>query len=64
VWFAKVTALEPTDRDRIAAALVGMARCARASEKKAENLDAGVWLAEVVAHYGDTPAATVARELK
>ncbi|MAE27820.1 MAG: hypothetical protein QF724_03665 [Planctomycetota bacterium] len=63
IWFARVSALEAQDRDRNAEALLGLARCAlRLSDTDASTL-AKNWLGEVVASYGDTPAAGPAREL-
>jgi tetratricopeptide (TPR) repeat protein len=64
VWFARVVALEPSDRDRIAEALVGMADASRALGDTAEGLNPGRWLDEVLGTYGDTPAAQRARTMK
>ncbi|MBJ01561.1 MAG: hypothetical protein CMK00_01680 [Planctomycetes bacterium] len=63
IWFARVSTLEAQDRDRNAAALLGLAQCAlRLSDSDSATL-AKTWLGEVVGSYGDTPAAGPAREL-
>jgi len=64
VWFARVAALEPFDRDYVAAGLVGMAECSLALKDTADGLTADAWLDECLRSYGDTPAAARARALK
>jgi hypothetical protein len=64
VWFARVAALEPFDRDHVAAGLVGMAECSIALQDTADGLTPDGWLDECLRSYGDTPAAARARELK
>ena len=63
-YFAKVAALEPLDRDHVAAALVGMAECSIALKDTSDELKPATWLDECLRSYGDTPAAARARELK
>jgi hypothetical protein len=63
IWFARVSAIEASDRDRNASALLGLAQCAlRLSDTNSSTL-AKTWVEEVVDSYGDTPAAGPAREL-
>jgi tetratricopeptide (TPR) repeat protein len=63
VEFAKVAALDPSDRDRRANALVRLSECAKALGDAEADRDAQRWLEEVTTQYGDTPAAPRARSL-
>jgi hypothetical protein len=60
--FARVSALDFVDRDRIARAVLGLARCALKLSDGNARTDARRWLEAIVADYGDTPAARAARE--
>ncbi len=60
--FATVSALDHTDRDRVARAMVGLAECTlRLGDKNAKE-SARALLEAVVARYGDTPALAGAQE--
>jgi hypothetical protein len=63
VEFARVSALDHTDRDRVARAQVRLAQCAEMLRDKDSKKNSCTWLKAVVEHYGDTPAAAEAREL-
>ena len=64
IQFAKVAALDHTDRDRAARALLGMAECSKELKDSSESAaDVRLWLEEIVSKYGDTPSARKAREL-
>lgn len=58
--FAQVSAIDHTDQDRTARALVGLAESAIALNAKP---DAKLWLETVRTQHGDTPAALKAQEL-
>jgi len=58
--FAQVSAIDHTDQDRTARALVGLAESALALNAKN---DAKLWLDAVRTQHGDTPAALKAQEL-
>lgn len=60
---ARVSALDHTDRDRRAAAMVALAKAQRAISADKGAGPAKATLDLVVAHYGDTPAAVEARSL-
>lgn len=61
--FAEVSAIDYTDRDRVARALVGLVRCARKLGGPQDLKDAERWLATVKEQYGDTPAVLEAQSL-
>ncbi len=61
--FAEVSALDTTDRDRVALALVGLAECALKLGDKNARPQAQKWVEAVQEQYGDTPAALKAQEL-
>jgi hypothetical protein len=61
--FAQVSAIDHTDRDRVARALVGLARCALRLPDGDGRADAKRWLTIVQESYGDTPAVLAAQEL-
>lgn len=61
--FAQVSAIDYTDRDRVARALVGLVRCARKLGGPQDLKDAERWLALVKEQYGDTPAVLEAQSL-
>jgi len=63
IEFARVSALDHTDRDRVARAQVLLARCAQKLLDKDFKKSSCTWLKAVVEHYGDTPSAAEAREL-
>jgi len=60
IEFAQVSAIDHTNRDRSARALVGLAQSAIKLDARA---DAKVWLDSVSAQYADTPAMLQATEL-
>jgi TolA-binding protein len=63
IEFAKVSAIDHTNPDRVARALVGLAECAlQLTDGSAKN-DARLWLQTVQDHYGNTPAILRAQEL-
>jgi thioredoxin-like negative regulator of GroEL len=62
ILFARVSALDYVDRDRTARAMLGMARCAKKLSDGDSRADARRWLEAVIADFGDTPAALLARE--
>ncbi len=61
--FAAVSAIDHTDRDNTARALVGLAECALKLSYTNARADAKTWLATVQERYGDTPAVLRAQEL-
>jgi TolA-binding protein len=61
--FAAVSGLDPTSRDDVAQALVGLARTAQDLLDSDSKDLAKVWLQSCIDQYGDTPAAQKAREL-
>lgn len=61
--FAEVSALDHTDRDRVALAMVGLAECALALGDKDARSQAQRWVEAVQERYGDTPAVLKAQEL-
>jgi TolA-binding protein len=61
--FAQVSAIDHTDRDRVARALVGFARCALRRSDQDGRADAQRRLTVVQEQYGDTPAVLAAQEL-
>ena len=63
VEFARVSALDHTDRDRVARAQVRLAQCAEQLKDKDSKKNSCTWLKAVVEHFGDTPSAAEAREL-
>ena len=60
--FAQVAALDYTDRDRVAEALVGQAECAQKIGGPDAAAESKALLALVLEQYGETPAALLARE--
>ncbi|MDF1837414.1 MAG: hypothetical protein P1V35_06085 [Planctomycetota bacterium] len=63
VHLARVSALDPSGRDRTARALLGLAKCMKAlGDPKAET-QASILLAKVKGAYGDTPAAVEAAKV-
>lgn len=63
VEFAKVSALDHTDRDRVARALVGLANVTLSLADSDANANAKLWLTKVREQFGDTPAAARADQL-
>jgi tetratricopeptide (TPR) repeat protein len=63
VEFARVSALDHTDRDRVARAQVRLAQCAEQLKDKDSKKNSCTWLKAVVEHFGDTPSAAEARQL-
>lgn len=63
VQFAVVAALDHTNRDRRARAIVRLAECASKLPDTDATTQARRWLRDVVEHYGDTPSAPTARTL-
>lgn len=61
--FAAVSALDPSSKDDVAQALVGLARCSQNLPDSDSTERARVWLESCISQYGDTPAALKAREL-
>jgi TolA-binding protein len=61
--FARISALDYTDRDRVARALVRMAEAAKALADPDYKKQAQAWLGDVLERFGDTPWAGRAREL-
>jgi len=61
--FARVSALDHTDRDRVARALTGLAQCALELPDSNGRANAESWIEIVRERYGDTPAVLRAREL-
>lgn len=61
--FAEVSAIDHTDRDRVAQALLRQAECSQKlvdADFKAQSIR---WLTAIVEEYGDTPSAGAAREM-
>ncbi len=63
VQFAQVSAIDHTDRDRVARALVGLAQCSLKLSDKNANASAKRSLETVRDNYGDTPSVLRAQEL-
>ncbi len=63
IEFAAVSATEHTDPDRVARALVGMARCALELPGASGRQAAKTWIQALQDHYGDTPAVLEAQEI-
>ena len=63
IEFAAVSATDHTDRDRVARALVGLAKCTLKLSDKNANQKAKRSLETVRDHYGDTPSVLEAQEL-
>lgn len=63
IEFARVSALDNTDRDRVARAQVLLARCAQKLQDKDFQKSSCIWLEAVKERYGDTPSAIEARAL-
>ena len=63
IEFAQVSALDHTDRDRVARALVGLAECSLALDSADSRKAAKISLDTILAQYGDTPAVLRAQEL-
>ena len=63
IEFATVSAIDHTDRDRAARALVGLAECALRLSDTDGRQNAKVWLQTVRDEYGDTPSVLRAQEL-
>jgi hypothetical protein len=61
--FAFVAAIDHTDRDRAARALVGLAESSSRLPDTDTRLKVRKWLEDVTTRYGDTPAALTAREM-
>ena len=58
VHFATIAALDHTDRDRVAAALIGLAECYQAiKDSSTWSADVRTRLERVMTKYGDTPSA-------
>ena len=55
--FATVAAIDYSNRDRVAAALVGQAQCAKSIADSDSNARFKALLQTVIKDYGDTPAA-------
>jgi tetratricopeptide (TPR) repeat protein len=62
--FARVAALDHTDRDHSARALLRLAECTQKLVDPDYQANACAWCSTVVDQYGDTPWAAPARELK
>jgi tetratricopeptide (TPR) repeat protein len=62
IALAEVSALEPADRDRTARALLGQVEAATALGESRERIQP--LLDAIVNHYGDTPSAARARQMK
>ena len=60
---ARVSAVEPLDRDRVARALLGMSECAQLLADSSSREWSRTWLTTVSEQFGDTPSASRAREL-
>lgn len=56
IEFAQVSAIDYTDRDNVARALVGLAECALQLSDTDARKQADAWLQTVRDQYGDTPA--------
>ena len=63
IEFAAVSALAPTNRDDVAAALVGLALCTQNLPDSDATERIRGWVTSCLSQYGDTPAAIQAREL-
>ncbi len=63
IEFAQVSALDYTDRDRVARALVGLADCAIKLSDSNGRAQAKSWLETVLSEYADTPSVLRAQEL-
>jgi len=63
IEFAQVSAMDPTDRDRVARALVGLAECALVLADASAKSDGRVWLDTVLERYADTPSLPRAKDL-
>ena len=63
IEFAQVSAIDHTDRDRVARALVGLAQCSLKLSDKNANASAKRSLETVRDNYGDTPSVLRAQEL-
>ena len=63
IQFAQVSAIDHTDRDRVARALVGLAQCSLKLSDKNANQKAKRSLETVRDHYGDTPSVLQAQVL-
>jgi len=61
--FAAVSGLDPSSRDDVAQALVGLARCSKSLADSDSDERIKSWLESCTSQYGDTPAAQTAREL-
>ena len=63
IELATVSAIDHTDRDRAARALVGLAKCALETPDGDARVNARLWLETVTGQYGDTPAVRAAHEM-
>ncbi len=63
VHLARVSALDPSGRDRTARALLGLAKCMQALGDPKADTQASILLAKVKGAYGDTPAALEAAKV-
>lgn len=63
IEFAQVSAIDHTDRDRVARALVGLAQCSLKLSDKGAHASAKRSLETVRDRYGDTPSVLRAQEL-
>jgi tetratricopeptide (TPR) repeat protein len=63
VHLARVSALDPSGRDRTARALLGLAKCMKALGDPKSDTQASILLAKVKGAYGDTPAAVEAAKV-
>jgi hypothetical protein len=61
--FARVSALDHTDRDRVARAHLRLAECELKLLDQDFKQRARQWLEAIGEHYGDTPSAAAARDL-
>ncbi|MBL4769759.1 MAG: hypothetical protein JKY61_01105 [Planctomycetes bacterium] len=63
IHLARVSALDPSGRDRTARALLGLAKCMKALGTPKADTQASILLAKVKGAYGDTPAAVEAAKV-
>ena len=63
IEFARVSALDHSDRDRVARAQLLLAKCAQELKDRDAKKTSCTWLKAVVESYGDTPSAAEARKL-
>jgi hypothetical protein len=63
VAYARIAAIDHTDRDRVADAMLGLAETTLALQDSEANAQARRWLGRVTEAFGDTPAATRAKAM-